>query len=197
MKLKIVHLFPNELNLYGENGNIKALTFLLNESNIAYELININLEDKINFNEYDFIYIGSGRDIYLEKAKKVLSKYREEILSYLRQDKIFLVTGNALSIFDFLNLYEFTKLDNYQVGNTISTTSLCNGKIKGFQNTNYLIKSTDNLIFNLEKGMGNNNTMLEGYKYHNFYVTSQIGPILALNDNLNKYFVELLKGNKE
>ena len=155
------------------------------------------MTDKIDFLKYDFIYIGSGRDKYLNQAKTILSKYRSEILTYLKQDKIFLITGNALSIFDFLNLYEYTQLSTYQVGNTTSTTSLCPGKIKGFQNTNYLIKNTDNLLFNMEEGIGNNNTMLEGFKYHNLYVTSIIGPILALNDNLTKYFIELLIENQK
>ena len=196
MTINIAHLFPDELNLYGENGNIKALTYMLKNNQIDYTVTNINMTDEIDFLKYDFIYIGSGRDKYLTKAQTILSKYREAILTYLKKDKIFLITGNALSIFNFLNLYEFELLPNYQVGNITATTSLCNGKIKGFQNTQYLIKSTDNLLFNLEQGVGNNKTMLEGYKYHNLYVTSIIGPILALNDNLTKYFIDTLKSNQ-
>ena len=196
MKINIAHLFPDELNLYGENGNIKALTYMLKNNQIDYTVTNINMTDEIDFLKYDFIYIGSGRDKYLTKAQTILSKYREAILTYLKKDKIFLITGNALSIFNFLNLYEFELLPNYQVGNITATTSLCNGKIKGFQNTQYLITSTDNLLFNLEQGIGNNKTMLEGYKYHNLYVTYIIGPILALNDNLTKYFIDTLKSNQ-
>ncbi len=196
MTINIAHLFPDELNLYGENGNIKALTYMLKNNQIDYTVTNINMTDEIDFLKYDFVYIGSGRDKYLTKAQTILSKYREDILTYLKKDKIFLITGNALSIFNFLNLYEFELLPNYQVGNITATTSLCNGKIKGFQNTQYLITSTDNLLFNLEQGIGNNKTMLEGYKYHNLYVTSLIGPILALNDNLTKYFIDTLKSNQ-
>ena len=61
MEIKIAHLFPEELNLYGENGNIKALKFYLLKENITPKIININLDDELNMQDYDFIYIGSGR----------------------------------------------------------------------------------------------------------------------------------------
>ncbi len=35
--------------------------------------------------------------------------------------------------------------------------------------------------------------MLEGFMYKNFYATTIIGPILARNDNLNNYFIDLIK----
>ncbi len=197
MTIKIAHLYPNELNLYGENGNIKALTYALKEQDIAYIITNIDFTDPINFNDYDFIYIGSGRKIFLDKARQALEPYKENILNYLKQDKVFLITGNAVSIFEFLNFYEVTSLDNFVVGNVCGTTSLCKGQIKAFQNTEYLIKSTDNLIFSLDTGYGNNNTMLEGYQKNNFYATTLIGPLLARNPNLTKYFIDILKENQK
>ena len=197
MEINLAHLFPNDLDLYGENGNIKALIYALNKENIKVNLININFEDEIDFKKYDFVYIGSGRYEYLTKAKTKLEKYKNDLLNYISKDKIMLITGNALSVFDFLNLYQVKEYQNYKVGNVLATTSLCNGIIRGFQNTEFLINSTDKLLFNIEQGYGNNDTKLEGYNTNNFYVTSIIGPILALNDNLTNYFVNLIKENKE
>lgn len=197
MKFNIAHLFPEELDLYGENGNIKALKYALEKKGYTVTITNISFNDTPNFSLYDFIYIGSGRPIYLEKAKNILINYKEKILKYLEQDRIFLVTGNALSIFDFLNLYEYTTEKEIITSNVNATTSLCNGVIKAFQNTDYLIKTTSNLLFNIEFGYGNSSTKLEGFKYHNFYVTSLIGPLLARNNNLLNYFIELLEENKQ
>jgi len=193
--IRIAHLYPYELDLYGENGNLKALTYYLDEKNIKYKIDNIDIEDKINFNEYDFIYIGSGRKSFLDLVSKRLEPYKDEILKYIDNNKVFLVTGNAVSVFTFLKLYELDYHDTRRVSNVLATTALCKGLIKGFQNTEYLIKSTDSLIFQLEKGYGNNNTMLEGYQKNNFYATSIIGPILARNDNLCKYFIDILMKN--
>ncbi|MCM1053480.1 MAG: hypothetical protein NC483_05865 [Ruminococcus sp.] len=193
--IKIAHLYPSELNLYGENGNIKALKYALEEENKKVTIININEDAKINFKEYDFVYIGSGRKNSLELVKEKLKPYKSDILDYLNKNKIFLVTGNALSLFDFLDLYEIEEPEKRIVSDVEATTSLCNSNIYGFQNTEYLIKSTTNVIFNLNKGLGGNNTMLEGFNYKNFYVTSLIGPILARNTKLTKYFIDLLLEN--
>ena len=194
--INIAELYPNELNLYGENGNIKALKYALEKNNINYTITQINEDYKLDFSKYDFIYMGSGRPEFLKIVKKRLIPYKEDILNYLKQDKIFLVTGNALSILNFLELYEVISCEKRIVEDIRATTSLCNGVIKGFQNTEYLIKNTDNLLFTFENSTGNNYTPFEGYKYHNLYVTSLIGPILARNENLVNYFIELLEANK-
>lgn len=198
MEIKIGHLYPYELNLYGENGNIKALKYALENKGYKVIVDNIDKDSKLDLKEYDFIYIGSGRSAYLEKVKERLKPYKNDILKYISNNKILLVTGNALSIFDFLELYKIELCNERKVADVIATTSLCNENIYGFQNTEYLIKSTEGIIFNINKGYGNNNTLMEGYNINNFYVTSIIGPLLARNDNLTKYFVDLIiENNKE
>lgn len=193
--IKIAHLYPEELNLYGENGNIKALIYALKMHNLAYEITNINKENKLDFKKYDFIYIGSGRPKFLEAVKERLKPYKEDILDYITKNKIFLVTGNAISIFTFLELYEVKLYKKRLVSDVLATSSLCPGVIKGFQNTEYLINSTNSLLFNIEQGYGNQDTQLEGYVMNNFYATSIIGPILARNDNLTQYFINLFTSN--
>lgn len=195
--IRIAHLYPYELDLYGENGNIKALLFMLEKENIKYKVDLIDIEDKINFDEYDFIYIGSGRKSFLDLVKKRLEPYKYDIIRYISSDKIMLVTGNAVSVFDFLDFYKTKYLEKRCVSNASGTTSICKGLIKGFQNTEYLIENTDNILFQLEVGVGNQGTKMEGYQNKNFYATSMIGPILARNDNLCKYFVEELKKLEE
>ena len=197
MKIRVGHLYPLELNLYGENGNIKALKYELEKENIEVEIININKEDNIEFTQFDLLYIGSGRKDLLDKVKERLNPYKNELLKYISNNNILLATGNSICIFDFLNLYNIEYYETRKVADVTATTSLCNGVIKGFQNTEYLIKSTNGIMFNIDSGYGNNETLMEGYKENNFYATSIIGPILARNDNLNKYFVELLKENKK
>ena len=191
--ITIAHLYPYELSLYGENGNIKALTYLLDKEKLKYKVVLIDKEDKLELDKYDFIYLGSGRKQYLEDVKKRLLPYKEELLNYIENNKILLATGNAISVLDFLELYEVKYCETREVHDVDATTSLCKGAIKGFQNTEYLINSTKNVIFNINVGVGNNNTLLEGFIYKNFYATSIIGPILARNDNLCQYFLNLIK----
>ena len=191
--LTIAMLYPHELTLYGENGNIKALTYALEKENIKYKLIQIEKEEKLDFSKYDFVYLGSGRENNLQEIKQRLLPYKEEIHKYIKTDKILLATGNAISILTFLDLYKVERYEKRKVYDVKATTSLCKGIIKGFQNTEYLISTTKNIIFNIEEGIGNHDTMMEGFQYKNFYATSIIGPILARNDNLSQYFINLLK----
>ena len=191
--ITIAHLYPYELALYGENGNIKALTYYLDKENIKYKVVLIDKEDKLEFSKYDFIYIGSGRKKYLEDVKKRLLPYKEELENYIENDKILLATGNAISIFTFLNKYDVEYCEKREVHDVDATTSLCKGNMKGFQNTEYLISTTKDILFNINEGVGNAKTLMEGFKYKNFYATSIIGPILARNDNLCNYFINLLK----
>ena len=190
--ITIARLYPDELTLYGEIGNIKALTYTLDQKNIKYKVIDIDKEDKIEWNKYDLIYLGSGREDNLNEIQTRLLPYKEELLNYIESEKILLVTGNAISIFSFLDLYEVKRYDERIVSDVEATSSLCKGIIKGFQNTEYLLHGSNHVIFNIEKGIGNNKTKLEGFTYKNFYATTMIGPILARNDNLNNYFIELL-----
>lgn len=192
MQITIGHLYPYELTLYGENGNIKALKYALEQQNIQVNIININKEDELDLSKIDFLYVGSGRKEFLDEITTRLEPFKEQFLDYIKKDKIFLVTGNAISIFSLLGLYEVEEYDNRKVADVEATTSLCKGNILGFQNTEYLIKSTNHILFNMDKGYGNNETLMEGYQEHNFYATSIIGPILARNDALTKYFVDIL-----
>lgn len=195
MQVKIANLYPYELNLYGENGNIKALKYALEQKEVDVEIININPNDKINFNDLDFIYLGSGTKENLELVKSRLIPYRKELLRYISENRVLLVTGNALSILDFLKLYEIEETEKRVVSDVVATTSLCPENIYGFQNTEYLIKSTNKILFNINEGYGNDGTLMEGYIENNFYVTSIIGPLLARNPKLTNYFVDILTSN--
>ena len=71
MKIKIGHLYPYELTLYGENGNLKALKYALEQKDIEVEITSINKEDDFDIKTYDFVYIGSGRPEFLEEIRAV------------------------------------------------------------------------------------------------------------------------------
>ena len=83
MEINILHLYYDLLNLYGENGNIKALKKHLEEQNIKVNIEFLTLNDKIDFKKYDFVYIGSGTEKNLNLALKDLIKYKKSIKEYI------------------------------------------------------------------------------------------------------------------
>ncbi|MDD3995950.1 MAG: glutamine amidotransferase, partial [Bacilli bacterium] len=62
MNIVIAHLYYDILNLYGESGNIDVLEYHLKDNNIKYTIKKLTLEDKLNFDEYDLVYMGSGTE---------------------------------------------------------------------------------------------------------------------------------------
>ena len=60
MEITIGHLYYDLMNLYGEIGNIKVLTYHLKNQGIKVNIKNLSIDDNINFDELDLIYIGSG-----------------------------------------------------------------------------------------------------------------------------------------
>lgn len=193
MKIKIGNLYPYELALYGENGNLKALKYALEQVSIEVEIINIEKKEPLDIKNFDMLYLGSGRKQFIDAIKERLLPYKNDLLDFIKKDRILLATGNSVAILEILGLYEVEYQESRKVADVVATSSLCNGKILGFQNTEYLIKSTNHLLFNMESGFGNNETNMEGYFENNFYATTIIGPLLARNDNLTKYFVDKIK----
>ena len=59
-KLKIAHLYPKLLNIYGDGGNILTLQKRCEWRNILVEINEINIGD--NISEHDIYFIGGGQD---------------------------------------------------------------------------------------------------------------------------------------
>ena len=182
------------MNLYGENGNIKSIKYLLESQKIKVIIDNISLNDNIDFNKYDLIVIGCGTYNNLKLSLNHLKKYKKDINEYIESNKFILATGNSIELFgqkiddiEALKIFNYNskKLDKRIVGDCITTTNLIKTKIIGFQNReSYIDEITNNLFKDKDIGI----------KYKNFYGTYLLGPILIRNPEFAKYFVnELIK----
>ena len=98
-KIVICHLYYDLMNLYGELGNIKALAQNFALQNLEVEVINVTINEPINFKDYDFIYIGSGTEEMRDLVLQDLLNYQEELKNYLKSGGFILATGNAYPLF--------------------------------------------------------------------------------------------------
>ncbi len=195
MKLVIGHLYNDLMNLYGENGNIKVLMYHLKSLKIDVELKELSLENKINFDNLDLIYMGCGTEDNRKIVLNNLMKYKNNIKKAYKNNKMFLITGNALALFgeyiedinnekiECLSIFNFhTKIENKRFVKEVSTKAkFVNDDILGFLNTS-------DKLYN-DKGKE-----IEGYGIYkkNFYGTNLVGPILARNPEFLNYFVTKL-----
>lgn len=181
--MKIAYLYYDFLNLYGESGNVKIISNILKYNKIKHEILYLSLDDELEFDKYDLVYIGSGTEDNLLIALKHLSKYKNDIKKYIDGNKFMLVTGNSVDMFGkkiddnkALNIFE------YEVSKGIrKKEEVYHNKILGFINNNsYNNKYCDTDII----------------RHNNFYGTYILGPILVRNPYLVKQFLNDLTNKK-
>lgn len=197
MEITIGHLYYDLMNLYGEIGNIKVLTYHLKNQGIKVNIKNLSIDDDINFDELDLIYIGSGTNNNQLLVLNDILKYKEDIHKYYNNNKFFLITGNAIELFgeqiididnnvhEGLKLFDYyTKENKKRIVNEVYIPSLfTKDNILGFNNHfgsiyNDNIKLDNKFIFN-----------------NNFYGTYTLG-LLPRNPSFTKYFIKQLIINK-
>jgi CobQ-like glutamine amidotransferase family enzyme len=66
MELKICHMYPDVLNLYGDNGNIICLRRRLEWRHIGCQVTRLPIGEKARLADYDLVFIGGGQDFEQE-----------------------------------------------------------------------------------------------------------------------------------
>ena len=60
--MKILYLYHDLMNLYGESGNIRALERHLTDQGETVTVDRKTLGDELSFDGYDFLYMGAGTE---------------------------------------------------------------------------------------------------------------------------------------
>ncbi len=207
MNLRILHVYPELLNLYGEYANLSILTRYLTEEGVSVTL------DRLAYGEalpegYDMLYFGCGTEVASLRALEVLWPYRGILESYRTSGAVILATGNSLDLFGTvieddrdgsfpaLGLFPFTVARTHKtryLGDAILTTPLTTGQIIGFVNKCSQIKGVSSPLFLAEMGMGNEiGSPAEGILDGNFFGASLIGPLLIRNPALCRVILDRL-----
>ncbi len=207
MKVTILHLYYDFMNLYGEYGNVKVLEKHLHDQGFAVKIDNKTVGDKLNFSQYDIIYIGCGTEKSLEYVSKHLANYIDDIKDYIEKNGLILCTGNSFEMFgksiddkEMLNIFEYTvkRLKDRKTSDIIYTSDILTNKVVGFVNKMGEVENNNYHLFEVKFGIGENNeNKYEGVYYNNFFGTYVTGPILARNPELLKLFVIKLCSKKD
>ena len=62
MKVKILYLYPDLMNLYGSSGNIRCLERHIKEAGAEVEVVRASVGEELNFEDVDFVYMGAGTE---------------------------------------------------------------------------------------------------------------------------------------
>jgi lipid II isoglutaminyl synthase (glutamine-hydrolysing) len=62
MELRVAHLYPDVMNIYGDRGNVIALKYRCEARGIGFALTEVGIGDPFDPAEFDLILIGGGQD---------------------------------------------------------------------------------------------------------------------------------------
>ena len=205
--MRIIHLFADLCNLYGDYGNVCALKRALENKGQNVEIEYQSIDDEIDISGADFVFIGSATERNQKVALNYLQGYKDNIKTALDNGTVILATGNSFEIFgqsvtdcdgtkhEGLSFFPYETVEGKEriVTDSLCTTLLCGGDIIGFVNKASLTTGATSPLFDVKQGSGNgkddNN---EGVHYGNFYGTHLIGPVLIRNPQLCEYFADML-----
>ena len=208
-EVKILHLFPKLLSLYGEYGNVAILKAALEEK--GYTATITQCEDgKAEYAAYDFIYVGSGTEDNLMVALERITPYADAVKASIAAGKVWLATGNAMTLFGEKvkrGETEVPGIGAFGYETTIDDTKRHLGDVLtaeetpslGFINTSCVYRGIEKplLTLRLGKNLGNDKTSsAEGIREGSFLGTQLIGPFLVKNPHFLQEVYQLLTGEE-
>ena len=210
--MKILHLYHDLMNLYGDYANITALMKLAVYNGEDVTVDKRSVGDQIDFADYDFIFIGSGTERNMKVALDDLRRRKKELNGCIDSGKVILLTGNAFEMlgklvadadgkaYEGLGIFDFETTEQSQnrlVGDVIFGCEFLDSPVVGFINKCSGIRGITEPMFSVEMGLGNDEGDTgEGVRKNNLFCTHVTGPVLIKNPHLLVYLYTLITGDK-
>ncbi len=211
-EITLCHLFPKLMSLYGGYGNIVVLKRLLEENGCAVKIKNAD-EPPFFEQKYDFVYLGSGTEIALCAAAKIIAPFSAEVRKSVESGTPWLLTGDALGMLADTSLYDNGKCvfpeisvkklsDKRYLGDVLTDSdNIFGAPCVGFVNTRYDFDECGDFctgLFNLRRlhGQKKEAPAKEGFKYKNMFSMRMTGPVLAKNPHMLAYFAAVITGKE-
>jgi lipid II isoglutaminyl synthase (glutamine-hydrolysing) len=80
IKLRLAHLYPKEMNIYGDRGNIFCLKRRCEERGIEFEVDELGLGDALDAGAYDMVFMGGAQDREQRRVAEDLRDVKREAL---------------------------------------------------------------------------------------------------------------------
>lgn len=207
--LRVCHLYPELLNLYGDRGNIIAFVRRCQWRGIPVKVDEVTVGQPVDFFEYDFLFLGGGSDREQGIIAADLARRREELQvaiekglvvlaicgGYQLLGRFYLTPGGreipGLALLDF-----YTEGGKERMIGNVAVEIVLNGKkfkMCGFENhagRTYLGNCKP--LARVLKGYGNNGEDgYEGAQYKNVFCTYLHGPLLPKNPVFTDHLIYL------
>jgi len=204
MKINIVHLYPDLLNLYGDNGNITAFAYRLRKRGIEADITQVQCGDRIDISSADIVFIGGGSERELLTVADALRPSAKELQAYAADGGVMLAVcggyqllgshyvsgGSKIGGLGILDIYANEAPERF-IGNIVCDCETIATTLVGFEN--HSGKMNIGSLTPLAKvisGSGNDGTSgYEGVIHQNVIGTWLHGPLLPKNPKLTDYIL--------
>ena len=204
MELKLCHMYPDVLNLYGDGGNIRCLTQRLRWRGIGSTVTRLPIGERARLGDFDLVFIGGGQDFEQEVLLDDLHRGKDREIRAAVEDSLPFLTicggyqmlGSYYETYDGVRCDFIGALDLYTVGS--KTRMIGNYKFRcgpesggslivGFENHSGKTRLGSGVqpLGRVLAGFGNNGEDgTEGARYRNVFGTYSHGPLLPKNPAL-------------
>lgn len=205
--IKILYLYPDMLELYGDYGNIQVLKYRIESRGYKAIIDRYSIGDAApNFNDYDIVFAGGGADNEQSILAKDLVQYKDNIKEAVKNGVFFLlicgayqlfgkyykgVEGNIIPGLEVFDYYTVANPDRKKrcIGNIVIETKM--GNVIGFENHGGQTFDISNPFGNVLFGNGNKfGDSEEGFFENNVIATYLHGPLLSKNPELCDYIIK-------
>lgn len=213
MKITVLHLYHDFMNLYGESGNIRVFCRHLRDQGFEVELIKTTLGDTPDFSRADFIYMGCGTERNELLALKDLKQHGEAFGDALERKTTALFTGNAFHLIgesitdaagtrhEGLGIYPFQTVETDKrryINDALARCDLFDAPVVGFINKCTEVSGIGFPLLQMEMGGGNApGDRREGIHFSSFYGTQLVGPVLVKNPAFLRHLILEVCGKTE
>ena len=208
--LKILHMYPEMLDLYGDGGNVEILKYRCKMRGITLEVSSHNLGDKeTDFSDFDIIYLGGGADFEQQLLADDLLSLKDKISrAYKNGVYLLMICGGyqllgqyykdsngekipGLGLFDYYTVASTNKRLRC-IGNIVIEAEIDGEKyeIIGFENHGGQTQNVKTPFGKVLSGNGNCfESSYEGYTEKNVTATYLHGPLLSKNPKLADHII--------
>lgn len=212
----IVHMYPDLMNLYGDQGNLICLQKRLQWYGHRGVIKDISLDGKPDYRNIDMLFMGGGSDreqglVYRDLFRQA-ERLQEEIENglpvlficgaYQLLGKSYIgANGETMDGLRFFDFYTRGAKDRL-IGNIVITSTITGAEISivGFENhggRTYFEDAELQPLGRVLKGFGNNGEDKgEGISYKNLIGTYLHGPLLPKNPAVADFFIQAMAERK-
>ena len=211
MNIKLLHLYPEAMSLYGEYANLTLLSRYLTWRGAEVEIRTVGCDEAPDFTGADLIYMGAGTERTQKAALGWLTPYKDA-LKGAADHSLVLFTGNAMELLgasvtdqkgtahEGLGFGGFATVetDKRVPHDAIAKIGLFPEPVVGFMNKCSRTSGVEEPLFEaMTMGMGNEQEGgPEGFRHGNVIGTHITGPVLVKNPAFLAWIAERILANR-